>query len=251
MARVLERGLRLLEALAAIPGMASVQDLAVHSRLPPATCTRLLHHLVADGWVEQPLPRGPYRLGHRLHALAQARPFRAALIAAGQPVIARLARATRSQVMLVVRHEHRRILLASAGDGPARPTKPYEVAQDCWYGASGFALIAAAGPALRRRLWQCAPTPCRWPGVVTWRDLQEACREANACGWVEHHPRDVALSAVGVALPDGEGGHAAIGLLVARDRWHAGLIAAAVRAGADIARRLEKKRGGDGVDRRQ
>ena len=46
MTRALERGMRLLEALAAIPGTASVQDLAAHSRLPPATCTRLLHQLV-------------------------------------------------------------------------------------------------------------------------------------------------------------------------------------------------------------
>jgi DNA-binding IclR family transcriptional regulator len=240
MTRALERGMRLLEALATIPGMAAVQELATRSGLPPATCTRLLHQLTAEGWVEQPLPRGPYRLGHRLHALARARPFRAALIAAGQPVITRLARATASQTILVVRHEHRRILLASAGDGPARPTKPYEVAQDCWYGASGFALIAAAGPAVRRRLWQRAPTPCNWPGVVTWRDLQEVCREANARGWVEHHPRAVALSAVGVALPDGEGGHAAIGLLVPRVCWHDGLITAAVRAAASIKRRMEK-----------
>jgi DNA-binding IclR family transcriptional regulator len=240
MARVLERGLRLLEALAAIPGTASVQELSERSRLPPATCTRLLHQLTTDGWVEQPLPRGPYRLGHRLHALAQAHPFRAALMAAGRPVINRLAHATRSQVILVVRHEHRRVLLASAGDGPARPTRSYELAQDCWYGASGFALIAAAGPTVRRRLWQRSPTPCRWPGVVTWRDLQEVCREADARGWVEHHPRDAALSAVGVALPDGEGGHAAIGLLVPRDRWHPGLITAAVRSAAGITRRLER-----------
>lgn len=239
MARVLERGLRLLEALAAIAGLASVQQLAAQSGMPSATCTRLLQQLTNEGWVEQPQPRGPYRLGHRLQALAQARPFRAALLAAGQPVITRLARATHSQTILVVRHDHRRILLASAGEGPGRPSRPYEVAQDCWYGASGFALIAAAGPAVRRRLWQRAPSPCRWPGVVTWRDLQDACREANANGWVEHHPRDVALSAVGVALPDGEGGHAAIGLLVPRERWRDGLITATIRAATTITRRME------------
>jgi DNA-binding IclR family transcriptional regulator len=240
MARVLARGLHLLAALAAVPGLASVHELAERSGLPRATCTRLLQLLVSDGLVEQPLPRGPYRLGHRLHAIAQAQPFRAALIATSQPVITRLARRTDSQVIVVVRHEHRRILVASAGSGPGRPAKPYEVAQDCWYGASGFALIAAAGPTVRRRLWQRAPTPCRWPGVVTWRDLQAVCREANTRGWVEHHPRDVALSAVGVALPDGEGGHAAIGLLVPRGRWHAGLITAAVLAAAKITSRLSR-----------
>jgi DNA-binding IclR family transcriptional regulator len=240
MARVLERGLRLVQALGESGGTLSVQELATRSGLPPATCTRLLQQLTALGWAEQPLPRGPYQLGHRLHALAQARPFRADLVAASQPVIERLARATNSRVILVVRHEARRILIGSAGASPGEPAKRYEVVQDCWHGAAGFALIAAAGPAVRRRLWQQAPTPCRWPGVVTWRDLQAVCREATACGWVEHHPRNVALSAVGVALPDGEGGHAAIGVLVPRERWHAGLITATRRAALVISRQLSR-----------
>lgn len=65
------KGLEILETVARTVGPASPQDIGGATGIPPATVTRLLGKLVADGYLER-VGRGQYEMGRRLRRLGQA-----------------------------------------------------------------------------------------------------------------------------------------------------------------------------------
>lgn len=93
MISVLARAAALVEQLAAAgAGGLALREAAARAALPPATATRLLHNLCILGWAwaDQQGQRGRYRLGPRLEALANRRPYHGRLVAAATSVLARL-----------------------------------------------------------------------------------------------------------------------------------------------------------------
>jgi DNA-binding IclR family transcriptional regulator len=242
MIQVLNRASRLLELLAETGAAGrALGELATDSGLPPATCTRVLHDLASLGWVDQLGPRGRYRLGPRFAALAEARAYRRRLIAITEPILARLHERYGDRVVLAaLRGDTGRLLLIEYGHPPGHARR-YDEKMDAYASASGRALLAQLTWQQRRR-WVNAnslPTAKQWPGVQRWNELGTECARIRRCGWAENHPAAHPWSGIGVAIPDGEGGWAAIGLSCDRADWSPAVIART----RDAARRVVRKLG--------
>ena len=89
--QVLHRASHLISLLGSRARPWALHELAQTAGLPPSTCVRLLHDLVALGWADQSAPRGGYHLGPRASALSATAPYRGTLIAAARPLLAELA----------------------------------------------------------------------------------------------------------------------------------------------------------------
>ncbi|GAB5601608.1 IclR family transcriptional regulator [Thermus sp. FJN-A] len=96
--KTLERGLGVLEALAAL-GEARLSQLAAEAGLSPSTLYRLLQALARRGFVEE--EGGVYRVGPRAFAVGQAYP-RKSLLRAVRPEMEALAAETGESVNLAV-----------------------------------------------------------------------------------------------------------------------------------------------------
>ncbi len=238
MISVLARTAVLVELLAKAGAAGhALRDIAARASLPPATATRLLHDLCELGWADQQGLRGRYRLGPHLQALGERRHYRGRLLAAATPVLTALARRQQARVVLAVLRRGRRLALLELGDDSLPNLSERD---DLYASASGRMLIAQLPWRLRRRLIEAAGLPGtgQWPEAATWSELNSQCAEARRRGWCENHPRGN-LVGVGVAVPDDEGGVAAIGVAVERARWGRTVIDAARRAAAQITRRLD------------
>ncbi len=227
-----------MDALAAVGAEgAPLHAVAAMARLPQATASRLLHDLDELGLVDQAGPRGRYRLGPRLSSLGERRAYRGRLLAAAIPCLERLRHRHDASVVLAVLRGPHRLILYEAGFGRHGRL---EERDDLYHGANGRMLVAQLPWRRRRHLVATMglPRPGQWPGVATWSELGEACAEARRRGWIEHHPRAHPLSAIGVPVPDDEGGVAAIGIAVRRSRWSPAVVHAALRSATAIARRM-------------
>jgi IclR family transcriptional regulator, KDG regulon repressor len=217
----------------------SLRALATESAVPPSTCVRLLRDLVALGWADQSGPRGGYRLGPRAASVAHDLPYRGRLVAVAQPVITALARQLGAQVLIaVLRGEQRLILLRAEGDGD-----PLCLAEEreLYASASGRLLIAHLAWRARRRLTDRIglPDPGRWPGVATWEELGAECAAIRRAGYVVNCPLGGDRNAIAMAIPDGEGGTAALAVGVYKRSWSEVVVmAAARRAAVLLTRRL-------------
>lgn len=235
--QVLARASALLSDLAAAPGQ-GLDDLAAGCRLPRATCARLLAALADLGWVEHAGRGRGWRLGPRAQAVAEGAPYRTRLLAAARPVLADAARALGQPVALSVLLGARRLILERvAPDG--RRDRRLEVDEQADVPASlaGRLLLAIQPPARRRRLCRdlALPDPHRWPGLLDSRELAtELRRLAREQEAVELRGR---LAMAVRLLPDGEGGHAALGTYAPRP-GHPRAAAILRRAAQAIARAL-------------
>lgn len=72
--RAMQRGLLLLEAVAAIGPGASAREIAQHSGIPRATAYKLLNLLVADGYLVRIADLSGFALGARIQQLAGPQP---------------------------------------------------------------------------------------------------------------------------------------------------------------------------------
>ena len=209
--QVLARASALLSDLAAAPGQ-GLDDLAASTRLPRATCARLLAVLAGLGWVEHAGRRRGWRLGPRAQAVAEGAPYRTRLLAAARPHLAAAAERLGQPVALSVLLGARRLVLERcAPDG--RRDRRLEVDADADIAASlaGRLLLALQPPARRRRLCRilALPDPRRWPGLLDAGELADELRRlARERATTACRRR---LAAAAIALPDGEGGFAALG----------------------------------------
>lgn len=234
---VLARAAVLIERLAAAgAGGLALREAAAQAGLPPATATRLLHDLCLLGWADQQGLRGRYRLGPRLEELSGRQPYHGRLVAAAAPVLDRLSVRHQVRVVLAVLRRDRRLALIERGHEEGVRSRERD---DLYASASGRMLVAQLGWRDRQRLvaTKGLPGPGQWRAAQTWPELNAACREARRQGWIINDPTGP-LIGIGVAIPDGDGGLAAIGVALERTRWGPGIIAATRRAAATIARRL-------------
>lgn len=241
MNQVLVRATRLLVRLGAHPSGISLRALAAESGLPPSTCVRLLRDLVQLGWADQDGPRGDYRLGPRAASLDHDLPYRGGLVAMAKPVVAALAGRLDAQVLVaVLRGDRRLVVLRAEGRGDRDPLCLAEE-RELYASASGRLLVAHLPWRARRRLVDAIgpPGPRQWPGVGTWDELGRECAAIRRDALVVNRPADGDRNAVAVAVPDGDGGTAALAIGLLKYAWdERAAVAEARRAAAALRRRL-------------
>lgn len=184
MQRTIDRITRLLDALGQGRSR-SATALAAATHLPAATCSRLLKGLAQAGWVDQDGNRGAYRLGPRLYALAEARPYQAGLLASLVPQLRQLVAChPGSGAVVVALRPWHRVGLWGCGAGRSVEGRMDLQAEPVWRGASGRLLIALLGARQRRR-WIAQvglPQAGDWSGLVTVGELDAALVEIRRAG---------------------------------------------------------------------
>ena len=237
---LLSRVTVLLTSLGRHPHGVALRALAQETDIPPSTCVRLLRDLVALGWADQSGPRGGYRIGPRAASLAHEGPYRGRLVSEAQPLVTRLAHRHGGQVLIaVLRGERRLIILRAEGDGDPLCL---EEERELYASASGRLLVAQLAWRARQRLVEHVGLPDRrrWPGVATWDELGAECAAIRRAGWVVNCPPEGGRNAVAVAIPDGQGGMAAMALGLPKQGWSEDAALRALRrTAAAIKRRLK------------
>lgn len=212
MQRTIDRITRLLDALGQGRSR-STTALATATGLPAATCSRLLKGLVLAGWVDQDGNRSDYRLGPRLFALAEARPYQAGLLAALMPRLRDLvAHHPGSGAVVVGLRPWQRVGLWGCGDGRSAEGRMDLMAEPVWRGASGRLLIAMLDTRQRRR-WIAQvglPQACDWPGILSIGELESALAEIRRAGHVSAAQPNGTV-AVAVPMRVAGGGMVALG----------------------------------------
>jgi DNA-binding IclR family transcriptional regulator len=112
-APALEKGLDVLEILAAQPHSLSLQEIANRLQRTPNELFRMLDVLVRRGYLSR-LPDSTYALTLRLFELAQRHPPVERLLDVAMPYMERVARATGQSNHLSVYHDARLVVLARA-----------------------------------------------------------------------------------------------------------------------------------------
>lgn len=236
---LLSRVTVLLTRLSRHPDGVALRALALESGIPPSTCVRLLRDLVALGWADQSGPRGGYRIGPRAASLAHEGAYRGRLVGEAQQLVTQLAHRLGGQVLIaVLRGERRLIVLRAEGDGDPLCL---EEERELYASASGRLLVAHLAWRARLRLVERIGLPDRrrWPGVATWDELSAECAAVRRIGWVVNCPPEGGRNAVAVAIPDGQGGMAAVALGLAKKGWCEDAALRALRRTASaIERRL-------------
>lgn len=112
--RSLERAAALLEAAARRPEGIALGELAATTGLHTSTAFHLARTLVGLGYLDQDPRSRLYRIGSRLFVLAAAALDEARLVAAGGPILERLARETGASAHLAVRSRAEIVVIARA-----------------------------------------------------------------------------------------------------------------------------------------
>lgn len=173
MSQVLRRATSLLAVLSDLE-LATLGELSRLSRLPPATCARLMAMLVELGWADQISPRGPYRLGLTAQLLSERRPYLEKLIDAARPVLDELVRRLHQPVVLVrLRGDRRQVLILRRPEDSSFTLSPLED-RELYATATGRLLLAHLDPRRRRQMLDLLglPRQKQWPGIVTLKELQ-------------------------------------------------------------------------------
>lgn len=142
----------------------------------------------------------------------------------------------------MLRGDRRLVVLRAEGDGD-----PLCLAEEreLYASASGRLLVAHLSWRARRRLVERIglPAPRAWPGVADWEELSAECAVIRRCGWVLNLPADSDRNAVAIAVPDGEGGTAAVAIGVLKHDWsETSAMREARRIAALLRRRLRNRR---------
>jgi len=169
--RSLERAAALLEAAARRPEGIALGELAAATGLHTSTAFHLARTLLGLGYLDQDPRSRLYRIGSRIFVLAAAALDEARLVAAGGPILERLARETGASAHLAVRSRAEIVVIARArapgllqleerpgGTRPAHAT------------AIGKLLLAALPEEERVRLVARLPLAPLTPATITDRD---------------------------------------------------------------------------------
>lgn len=114
MSTALDRGLSLLELLAAEPEGMALGELADALELPPSACHRLLAGLMQRGYVRQPRPQGVYLLTTKLVSLGLGYLSAAGIVDIAEPLLQRLADTSGELVRLAIVDDDRLTWVAKA-----------------------------------------------------------------------------------------------------------------------------------------
>lgn len=236
----LEKGLDLLEALAAAPGPRSLAELAADLDRSSSELFRMLNCLEQRGYVTREIVPGRYVLTLRLMTLAHARSATATLVGAAREPMQQLTERCGESCHLSVLERGRLVVVAQQESaGPVRLSIEVGGVHDPLATASGRLLLAFAPEAERDAVLARA------------KGLSAASRRALVEGWaklrrdrVETADSETIEGVRDLAVLVGRAPHGVAALTVTRLRRRRGtmtdgkLLGAVREAAADITRRL-------------
>ncbi len=182
---MLDRTFRIIGCLADHPG-SRIAQIASATGIPLATTGRLIKQLHAAGLAD-PVPlQGGWCVGPVAYAWTNRHPFRGLPLAVLEPGIRRIAAAWGCGASLTCLRGVRRVNLMHI-TRPGRPTAtPFVLSDDIWSTAGGRLLVAMLPVRQRRRLVDAIGLPgSRWPGLLTWRELDVELRAVRQQGFAE------------------------------------------------------------------
>ncbi|HSB73476.1 MAG TPA: IclR family transcriptional regulator [Candidatus Methylomirabilis sp.] len=139
----LERGLRVLEATAAIGGAATVSEIARKTALPRSTTHHLLRALVDFGYLVQDGEARPYRLAPKLFRLTRRTWSKEQLAEIAMPFLDELSRRTREGTSLAILRDGVVTIVAKReSEGPVRVVQVVGAERPIHCTAVGKALAA-------------------------------------------------------------------------------------------------------------
>lgn len=139
----LERGLRVLEATAAIGGAATVSEIARKTALPRSTTHHLLRALVDFGYLVQDGEARPYRLAPKLFQLTRRTWTKEQLAEMAMPFLDELSRRTREGTSLAILRDGVVTIVAKReSEGPVRVVQEVGAERPIYCTAVGKALAA-------------------------------------------------------------------------------------------------------------
>jgi IclR family acetate operon transcriptional repressor len=139
----LERGLRVIEATAAIGGSATLSEIARKTALPRSTAHHILRALVEFGYLAQDGDARPYRLGPKLYRLTGGSWSKEQLAEIAMPFLDELTRRTGEGTSLaILRNGIVTVVAKRESDGPVRVVQEVGARRPIYCTAVGKALAA-------------------------------------------------------------------------------------------------------------
>lgn len=139
----LERGLRVIEATAAIGGSATLSEIARKTALPRSTAHHILRALVEFGYLVQDGDARPYRLGPKLYRLTGHTWSREQLAEIAMPLLDELSRRTGEGTSLAILRDGIVTVVAKReSEGPVRVVQEVGARRPIYCTAVGKALAA-------------------------------------------------------------------------------------------------------------
>lgn len=190
----LVRGLRIIEATAAVGGSATLSEIARKTGLPRSTTHHIVRALVEFGYLVQDGDARPYRLGPRLFRLTRNGWTRGQLAEIAMPFLDDLSRRTGEGTSLAVLRDGVVIVVAKReSDGPVRVVQEVGARRPIYCTAVGKALAAfLPGPELEGVIARTAfapLTPRTHTGPAAFRrDLARIRTTGFAIDNEEHQP---------------------------------------------------------------
>jgi DNA-binding IclR family transcriptional regulator len=140
---LVEKTMRVLEALAESEGEANLKSISAQARLGKSSAFRILYTLKELSYVEQPSVNGVYRLSPRIVALARKTAFAPGLVDVARPHLTKLRDQVRESVWLA-QLQHGQVTLIDVAEGPHALQLRYGVGDDCPLHATALGKAVAA-----------------------------------------------------------------------------------------------------------
>nr|WP_090277002.1 IclR family transcriptional regulator [Mycolicibacterium komanii]CRL70825.1 transcriptional regulator [Mycolicibacterium komanii] len=215
---LLQRPLRVLEALAAMQQPASLLAVANAAGLSKASAYRVLRTLQDDGYVDHAGRRG-YRIGSRSIALASLVGPRPALLQRARPVLSRLAVTAQAIATLHLRSGEHRVLVLGAEQSPDPQVRRVAIGERAplTSGCSGRAILAFLPV---EEATKVVTKHVRGkPRAASARELDTIRSQGYALSFSENHPN---LSGISAPLLDPDDGYPLGAITVAGpgDQFH-------------------------------
>ena len=222
MIKVLHKAFDILEFLAETPERPrALTEIAGGLGQHPATCANILKTMVSRHYVEQVAPKKGYLLGPALFQISRQAPYRKDLVAAAEPLMAKLAQAVNETVLLVTLRLGRRFILAQINGQQQIQVGPQALIQDAIYKTATGRLLLAYLPEheLEKLVTEHGLLGSQWPEAGNPAAFKKVLADIRKTGRVCHAPSD---EVVGLAFPVRDHRNeviAALGLFLPRFRF--------------------------------
>ena len=202
-----ERIFGIIEALAAHPGGAGLQQLAADTGLAKSTAHRLLASLVGLGYAMQDADNGRYRLTLKMFELSSGIVNSMDIMSVAKLHLERLAQRTGEAVHLVIRDGKDIVYLYKTESGPMRMASRVGLRSPLYCTGVGKAILAGLPEQEVDEVWRHS-TPKKLTGrtITDLPTLKLQLAEVRACGYaIDDEENELGIRCVAVAIP-GPGG---------------------------------------------
>ena len=202
-----ERIFGIIEALAAHPGGAGLQQLAADTGLAKSTAHRLLASLVGLGYAMQDADNGRYRLTLKMFELSSGIVNRMDIMSVAKLHLERLAQRTGEAVHLVIRDGKDIVYLYKTESGPMRMASRVGLRSPLYCTGVGKAILAGLPEQEVDEVWRhSTPKKLTERTITDLPTLKLQLAEVRACGYaIDDEENELGIRCVAVAIP-GPGG---------------------------------------------